>query len=171
MSRIAAITRNDLYSSECNDESARIRAIIIGGPEVQCGEGRGRGGRREWVTGAKKRRAQGGTRRAAKSRKDNRSSKAAVKTSPRIRGESNSHSRRRTDGGWQASGGGSRINEEGTVLSLSLSLSPGEEVPPCGPSLPRPRQYVTANKRAAAIGRQCAFRTGQTVICHVFHGL
>lgn len=46
-----------------------------------------------------------------KSRKDNRSSKAAVKTSPRIHGESNSHSRR----AGKASGGGSRINEEGFV--------------------------------------------------------
>lgn len=89
----------------------------------------------ESVTEAKKKRAQRGTRRAAKVERTI-ARQAAVKTSPRIHSESHSHSRRAT--------------RPGKCQRRRFHDERRRRGPPC--PLLRSRQYVTANKRVAAIG-------------------
>lgn len=113
-----------------NGESAKTRAIAVGVPEVKCIRGR--------VVRSKTSKKKGNTRRVAKVERTI-ARQADVKTSPRIRGESDSHSRPVT------------CDRAGCQRRRF--------------HVKRRRRDPTANKRAAARGRLCAFKTRQT--CHL----
>lgn len=78
----------------------------------------------------------------------------AVKTSPRIHGESHSH----TEESQTSTAEVPRINEE-------VYRGPGAF------SAPSTTMCDRKQTNGSDRGRQCAFKTRQTVICHVFHGL
>lgn len=89
-----------------------------------------------------------------------------VKTSPRIHGESHSHTYIYAQRGTEGRRGGGRSNGGGSNDKV-------EEVEVRLPGLSQVARQCVDRKQTSGNdrGRQCAFKTRQTVICHVFHAL